>query len=206
LDTTIINVRLGNKVGSLGELTVDHRNEQGQIFAQNRVKYFRLLIKNVGWTTIRDCNGQLVRVTRRVAGAKPAYFDTDRYELGWANYAESGTRDIMRGQSFHMDVATLVLLPGNRSRLVFGGWGRPGMPNTLHEFLESVQGKATYTYDLLIGADNARPRIVPVEVEFDPEQTDLKFIPLNTRFPFWRLLRRLRALWARRKQRSGTPR
>jgi hypothetical protein len=196
----IINVRLGKKEGSHAPVTVDLRNEEGQIVAQTRVKYLRLLIKNAGLTTIKDCTGQLIKVTRRVAGEKPAYFDTDRYEFGWANYRKSDKRDIMRWQSFHMDVATLVLLSNDRSLLIFGGLGRPGMPNTLDEFLKSYQGKATYTYDLLIGADNARPRVVPVEVEFDPEQTDLKFIPLNTRYPWWRLLWWLRSQWSRRKQ------
>jgi hypothetical protein len=147
----IISVRFAKKVGSIGDVIVDHRDQHGQVIAQ---------------TTIKDCNVQLVKVTRRIAGQKPASFDKDRYGLGWANYSASEKRDIMRGQSFHIDVATLVLLPGNRSRLVFGGWGRPGMPNTLRDYLDTFPGKGTYTYDLLISADNARPRIVPVEVQF----------------------------------------
>jgi hypothetical protein len=75
------------------------------------------------------------------------------------------------------------------------------MPTTLAVFLNSYSGRATYTYYMLIGADNARPRKVPVEIMFDPDQTELTFIPLNTRYPWWRLWWWLRAQWSRRGNR-----
>jgi hypothetical protein len=190
----IINVRLGKKAGSHGPVLF--RLPTGQDLP---VKYFRVLVKNTGLTTIKDCSGQLLKITRRVAGKTPEYFDSERYVFGWANYPQSDQRDIARGQSFHMDVATLG--PSNgRSQLFFGGLGRP-MPTTLAVFLGSWSGRATYTYDLLIGADNARPRKISVEVVFDPNQTELNFIPLNTRYPLWRLLWWLRAQRSRRGNR-----
>jgi hypothetical protein len=58
------------------------------------------------------------------------------------------------------------------------------MPNTLAYCFKSHPGKARYTFDLLITADNARSRKIPIEVVFDPAQTDLKYIQLNTRYPW----------------------
>jgi hypothetical protein len=198
----IINVRLGKKAGSYAPVTVDLKNAQGEIVGRVPAKYLRVLVKDAGLTTIKDCSGQLLKITRRVAGKKPEYFYAERYVFGWANYSQSDKRDIARWQSFHMDVATLVLLSNDESQLFFGGFGRH-MPNTLADFLNSYAGRARYTYDLLIGADNARPRKVPVEVVFGPDQTELTFIPLNTRYPWWRLLWWLRAQWSRRRQGSG---
>jgi hypothetical protein len=149
-------------------------------------------IKNAGLTTIKDCSGQLIKVTRRVVGNAPAIFDTDACNLGWAHHPQSDTRVIPRGTSFQVDVATLVLPPNGGSQLFVGGYGRQ-MPSTLLTFLNSYSGKATYTLEVLITADNARPRSVPVEVAFDPEQTDLSYIPVNTRYPWWRLWWWLRA-------------
>jgi hypothetical protein len=76
------------------------------------------------------------------------------------------------------------------------------MQNTLAHFFKSHPGKARYTFDLLITADNSRSRKVPIEVVFDPAQTDLDYIPLNTRYPWWRLLWWLRAQWSRWRARE----
>jgi hypothetical protein len=188
----IINVRLGKREHAT--VTVDVRDAQGKIIDQFPVKYFRVRIRNVGLTTIKDCSGQLIKVTRRVVGKAPAIFDTDECSFGWANCSQSGTRDIPRGMSFPMDVATLGLPTEGGSQLFIAG---RLMPNTLRDFLNSYSGKATYTLNVLIAADNARPRNVPIEVAFDPEETELKFIPLNTRYPWWRLWWWLRAQWSR---------
>jgi hypothetical protein len=190
----IINARLGKNEGSHGMVNLS--NAQGQIIRP--VKYFRLRIRNVGMTTLKECGAHLIRITRRVVGKQPAIFDTDTYQFGWANYSQSDTRNIPSFGSFHIDIATLDLLPNSRSRFVFGGLGRT-MPNTLAHFFKSHPGKARYTIDLLITADNARSREVPVEVLFDPAQTSLRYIELNTRYPWWRLLWWLRAQWSRRK-------
>jgi hypothetical protein len=74
------------------------------------------------------------------------------------------------------------------------------MPNTLADFFNSYSGKARYTFDVLIAADNARPRKIPIEVVFDPAQAGLNYIPLNTRYPWWRIWWWLRAQWSRRRQ------
>ena len=198
LDKTYYHSAAWSSVGSLGEVTVDFRNDQAKLsIAPEYV--FAFVIKNDGLTTIKDCSGQVVGVTRRVAGQKPARFDTDRYDLGWANSSKSDKRNIMRSQSFHMDVATLVLLPGSRSRLIFGGLGRP-MPNTLREFLNRLKIKQ-HTHMICSSAltTHARERfqsksclilIKPISI------ADL----LNTRFPCWRLLWWLRSQWSRRKR------
>jgi hypothetical protein len=192
----IINVRFGKKEGSHAGVRVDFKNAQGEVIRRVPVKYFRMRVKNIGLTTIKGCSGQLIKVTRRVAGRKSAIFDGDEYHLGWAHHSQSDTRDIQRRQSYQMDLATLVLEPRGPNRLIVGGLGRH-MPNNLSDFLNSYTGKATYTLDVLVSADNARPRQVSIETAFDPEQDDLTYIPLNTRFPWWRLWWRLRAHWSR---------
>src|SRR5262249_41305506 len=158
---------------------------------ENQAKYFRLRITNAGLMTIKDCSGQLLKVTRQIAGKEPECFDTDTYVFGWAHGSndKNDKRDISRRQSCSMDLATLTLssrLRG-RSELFFGGLFRP-MPTTLAAFLNSYSGKATYRYDVLVSADNARPRTVSVEFEFDPERDSLQFIPFNTRYFGWPIL------------------
>jgi hypothetical protein len=187
----IINVRLAKSAGSHAGTPLVGKNAQGEN-VEVEVKYFRLRIKNIGMTTVKNCSGQLIKVTRRVPGQELAIFDTETYRFGWAHYSQSETLDIPCGMSFHMDVATLGPSRDGRSQLFFGGMGRV-TPNTLAKFFNSFSGKATYRFDLLISADNARPKKVPVEVVFDPEQTELSFIPLNTRYPWWRLWWWLRA-------------
>lgn len=190
----IISVRLGKKEHA--SVTVEYKDAQGKIVNRLPVKYFRVRIRNVGLTTTKECNGQLIKVTRRVVGKVPAIFDNDECYLGWAGYSQSVTRNIPRGMSFPMDVATLVLQPYGGSQLFIVGLGMT-IPNTLREFLNSYSGKATYTLDVLVAADNARPRKVPIEVAFDPKQTELTFIPFTTRYPWWRLWWWLRAQWSR---------
>jgi hypothetical protein len=193
----IIKVELGDKAASHGWVPLLHKNQQGEAI-ETPVKYLRLRITNAGLTTVKDCSGQLLKVTRRVPGNKPNYFDSERgYAFGWAHFDKSDKRDISRWQSY--DIATLVFSPDGRGQLLFGGLNR-SMPTTLAAFLNSYSGKATYRYDLLISADNARPRIVPLELDFDPERDSLKFIPFNTRYFGWQILRALRSLQSRRRQ------
>jgi hypothetical protein len=192
----IINVELNSRAGSHGSVMTDLKNIHG-ITGQGEVKYFRILIQNAGLTTIKDCRGHLIKVTRRV-GKKAESFASERHPLGWANYPESKKRDIPSGADFHMDVATLLLSAG-RSALHWPD----AMPNTLGAFLGSYQGRARYTFYVRIDADNARPRIIPVEIGFDPKKSELAFVPLNTRFPLWKSWWWPRALWARRQWKKG---
>jgi hypothetical protein len=141
-------------------------NAEGKTI-ETQAKYFRLRITNAGLTTIKDCSGQLLKLTRQIAGEEPECFDRDTYVFGWAHNGESNKRDISRRQSCSMDLATLTD-DGGRSQLFFGGLGRR-MPTTLADFLNSYSGKATYRYDLLISADNARPEIAPTTVELGKE-------------------------------------
>jgi hypothetical protein len=111
----VINARFGKNEGSHGLVMVDYRNGQGSIVRQEPVKYFRLRIKNVGLTTLKECGAQLIKATRRVVGEGPDVFDTDTYQFGWANYSQSDTRNIPSFGSFHIDLATLRMMPNGRS-------------------------------------------------------------------------------------------
>jgi hypothetical protein len=60
--------------------------------------------------------------------------------------------------------------------------------------------KATYTFEILIASDNARPRSkIPVEFTFDPARDYLEFNPVNrARYPWWGRWR-----WLRSRQEWG---
>jgi hypothetical protein len=103
--------------------------------------------------------------------------------LAWAN---KGTepRDIPRGAFFHLDVASLHMMPnGNVLRI-------SEMPASLLPFVSD--GKATYEFEILVAADNARPRHrIPVKFTFDPFSNGLEFEPVNkARYPWWAFWRK----------------
>jgi hypothetical protein len=67
------------------------------------------------------------------------------------------------------------------------------MPTNLAPFLTD---KATYEFDILIAADNARPRRILVKFDYDPKSDDLLFDPVDgTHYPWWAWWRRLRSKW-----------
>jgi len=59
-----------------------------------------------------------------------------------------------------------------------------GIPPTLTDFFAD---KATYVFDVLIAADNARPRRhVSVKFTYDPQSNELSPKPVNkVRYPWW---------------------
>ena len=61
----------------------------------------------------------------------------------------------------------------------------PELPSSLLPFLSD--GKATYELEILVAADNARPRHgIPVKFTYDPNSDDLDFEPVNeARYPWW---------------------
>lgn len=187
LTAPLINVQLTKKAGSHAKTPL------GELF-QSEAMYFRLLVRNDGWRTLKDCHGVLIRVTRRASGKKREDFTSERHTLGWA-HRESEKRDISgRGGSHHLDLATLLLRPAGQNEL--GVWQK-GVPLTLTQFLAAFPGRARYTFHVRIEADNAPPRTVRAEFLFDPAKNDLTFVPLSTRRPFWQTWWWLRAKWSR---------
>jgi hypothetical protein len=186
LKRPIIRARLDMKGGSYGPVTINATDKAGNIIGQRKAKYLRLRITNTGRRTVKDCCGFMIKATRCI-DKHVQHFATEVHSLGWSHHAQSNKRDISRRASFHLDVATLLLNPNELY------WER--LPTNLHEFLFSHRGEATYKFDVRIDADNARQRIIPVEFTFDPARSDLEFIPLNTRYPWWRALWWLRSRW-----------
>jgi hypothetical protein len=86
----IIKVRLGKAAGSYAPVTVDVANQKGEVVGR-QAKYLRLGITNAGLTTIKDCRGSLIKVTRRI-GNQVTHFDTDVHPLGWSHYSQSDKR------------------------------------------------------------------------------------------------------------------
>ncbi len=114
--------------------------------------------------------------------------------LAWA-HKDTEARDIPRGAFFHLDVASLYLLPTGRVLQV-----AHRTPTTLAPLFSG--GKATYEFEILIAADNARPRRVRVKFDYDPQSDELnerRLEPVNKpRYPWWSCWRRLRSRWQER--------
>ena len=160
------------------------------------VMYLRLRIQNRGQTTIKDCFGNLVRMTVWDSGGKVFDFARERYPLGWANHPSSKKLDIQRGETNYLDVATLWLSEDRRHNEL--SLPPDPMPTSMDEFFHSLPtGKATYLFEIRVNADNARPRLVPVQFVFDPACSKLSLIPFDTRYPGWRWL------WSLRSRQSG---
>lgn len=185
----VLSVRLDEKKGSHGRVTLYHLDQERKVIGTSQAKYFRLHIANTGLSTVRACSGYIINVAKRIGGQLTAS-EGEVISLGWASYGKSDARDIPRGAFFHMDIATLDLNPATGSTL------------RLHRVSSSLENffkdKATYTFKILVASDNARPNWIPVEFTFDPERDRLEFEPVNrARYPWWAWCRRLRSKWQR---------
>jgi hypothetical protein len=104
-----------------------------------------------------------MKLSKRVAGTQSGSQE-EVIDLGWAHHRSQ--RDIPRGAFFHLDVVSLHQWPGPEWKLRLPQVN----PNTLTEFLA---GKATYVFEVLVAADNARPRRrIEVEFDYDPNSDD----------------------------------
>jgi hypothetical protein len=182
----VISVQLDEKKGSHGPVPLiwfdDHRKPTGQ----SQAKFFRLHVENTGHSSIKDCCGYITKMTKRIQGMGKSEAHLDVISLSWA-HKDTETRDIPPGAFFHLDVATLHLnRTGNVLQTV-------QMPTNLAPFLTD---KATYEFDIIIAADNARPRRILVKFDYDPKSDDLLFEPVDgTHYPWWAWWRRLRSKW-----------
>jgi hypothetical protein len=158
-------------------------SKQDGSFMANAV-YLRLRIANRGRTTIKDCFGNLLRITVWDEAGKTFDFNQEVHALGWAHYPQSTQRSIPRAEHYPLDVASLLLSPDEKQNCLF--W--PDVHKTsMIAFLQSLPpGKATYLFSIRVNAENARPRLVPVRFVFDPARSRLSFTPFDTRYPGWR--------------------
>jgi hypothetical protein len=130
-------------------------------------------------------------------GSQVSNFDSEVVSRGWVNFDQK-KRDIPPRAHFYMDVTTLILSADKTSSELY--WFQE-VPTTLLQYFGTVRGRATHTFETRIDADNAKQRTVPAEFTFDPGSSDLtSIIPVNTRYPGWRLRWWLRSRWSRRKQ------
>jgi hypothetical protein len=176
----VISVRLDKRKGSYGTIAF---TKDGQ--KDHDARYLRLHVENTGLSSIKDCCGHITEITKDIRGTKtPA--QSDVIDVGWVNKYKS-TVDIPRGAFFHMDVATLHLLPTERKLEI----AAPRVPNHLLTFFSD---KATYEFQMLIVAGNARPSRVQIKCDYDPQSDELSFAPVNkTRYPWWKFWRWLRS-------------
>jgi hypothetical protein len=173
----VISVCIDEKRGSYETTEAIHATTGQSLEA----KYLRLHVENTGFSSIRACCGYIIGITKR-AGGTAIISKQEVITLGWANHG-LGARDIPRGAFFHLDVIVLFIDPSGRTLSL-----TQNMPNTLaHLFSGEI---ATYEFEILIAADNARPRRIPVEFTYDPGSDDLKLEPLDkARYPWWMVWR-----------------
>jgi hypothetical protein len=167
---------LGEKSGSYGPMTVYQRDKELGLLSFD-ARYLRLKVENTGLSSIKACSGYIIGITSRARGTET----TSKQEvvtLGWANHG-LGARDIPRGAFFHLDIASLYLTPHGRKLRV-----SHEMPSSLEPLFPGDM--ATYEFEILIAADNARPRHIRVEFTYDPDNDELGFKPLDkARYPWW---------------------
>jgi hypothetical protein len=146
--------------------------------------YLRLRIANPGRTTIKDCFGNLLRITVWDEAGKTFDFNQEVHALGWAHHPQSNQRSIPRAEHYPLDVASLLLSREEKRNRLY--W--PDVHKTsMLAFLETLPpGKATYLLSIRVNAENARPRLVSVQFVFDPARSRLSYIPFDTRYPGWR--------------------
>jgi hypothetical protein len=171
----VISVRLDERKGSHGAVTLRHY-DQGKFTHESQAKYFRLHIENTGLSTVKACSGYITKLTRR-EGGQVTNSEEEVVYLGWASYGHGDARDIPRGAFFYMDIATLHLhAAGNKLEVKH-------LTSSLENFFKPG---GTYTLEVLVASDNARPRRIKVEFTFDPSSDRLQFIPIKrARYPWW---------------------
>src|SRR5262249_15773003 len=155
----VISVRLDEKKGSYGQVPLV---APGNPSVTSQAKFFRLHVENTRYSSLKGCSGYITKMAKRVQGMGSAQAHLEIIDLGWA-HRSTEPRDIPRGAFFHLDVATLHLQPGGNVL-----WISHYMPTNLVAFFA---GKATYEVDILIAADNDRPRRIHVEFGIDPRTT-----------------------------------
>jgi hypothetical protein len=171
----VISVRLDRERGSYGPMTVIEPSTGKFLCA---ARYFRLHVENTGLSSIKACSGYITGITKLARGTK-TISKQEVVLLGWANHG-MGPRDIPRGAFFHLDVASLYLKQDGRVLQV-----SHEMPTSLMPLFAG--DNATYEFEILIAADNARPRHIRVGFTYDANSDDLAFEPIDkTRFPWWR--------------------
>jgi hypothetical protein len=152
---------------------------------QYKAKYLRLLVENTGQSSVKDCSGYIIKISKSPEGtAVPP--EQEVLQLGWSHRSVD-PRNIPRGAFFHMDVISLHLKPEGR-RLMLSQ-----LPHSLSTFFDD---KATYEFEVLIAADNASPVRRKVRFDYDPQSDHLIFREIkHERFPWWAGVRRTCYWW-----------
>jgi hypothetical protein len=133
----MVSVRLDEKRGSHGPVTLYHLDDRKKVIGTSQAKYFRLHVENTGLSTVRGCSGYITKIAKRIGGQLTAS-EEEVISLGWASHGQSDARDIPRGAFFHMDIATLDLDPAKGSTLRLDR-----LSSSLENFFKDT---ATYTF------------------------------------------------------------
>lgn len=128
-------------------------------------KYLRLLVENMGRSSIKECSGYITEITKHGEGVT-SRTQQEVLDLGWSHHPPRA-RNIPRGAFFHMDVVSLHLRPDGN----FLEAANP-LPNSMMNFFDD---KATYEFAIIVAADNAKPFQRKVTFDFDPASADLAF-------------------------------
>jgi hypothetical protein len=103
--------------------------------------------------------------------------------LGWAHHGDSNSRDIPPTAFFHLDVASLHLLPLPQGKTLTLPRKLPATTSLKNFF----KPKATYEFEVQLFANNTRlPEPFPVKFDYNPASDDeIKIHPLSSVRPLW---------------------
>ncbi len=138
----------------------------------HQARFLRLLIENEGRSPIKGCTGYITRITK-TANNVVQDVQQEVLQLCWSASGGVTARGIPIETFFHMDVASLDLVPGPRILNLGVGW----LPNHLAPLL---LGTGTFELEIKVAAENARPLDRTVRFVFDLNRTISHLISTDT--------------------------
>lgn len=136
--------------------------------ATHEARFLRLLVENVGKSSIQGCAPYLINIAK-VANGTATNVQQEVIALQWSAGGSGQFRTIPRDAFFYVDVASLDFAPNNPSVLAIPlAWS----PN---HFAALLQTAGTFELTIKIAGENVKPYDKKVTFDFDPTNTDLQF-------------------------------
>jgi hypothetical protein len=129
-------------------------------------RFLRLMVRNSGRSSIRDCSGYITSI-ERIRNSQKIGDKGEVLQLAWAHrHIQQPCRNIPRVAFFYMDIARLEI-HGDTKLLCL-----EEIPSTLAWIFDNKA--STFKFNIMIAADNALPFERTVEFEFNPSSDNLR--------------------------------
>jgi hypothetical protein len=129
-------------------------------------KFLRLRIENRGKSSLKDCQGYIIRIVKKQHG-QTISDSREVLDLGWAHQGPKPMQ-IPTSAFFYMDIVRIRLQNGAPTSLSFVGM----TPNNI---VPLMTGPAEFELTILVAADNAKAVERSVRFRFDPQKQDIEF-------------------------------